>query len=153
MAFSHKEIKKYLVLIILAGCFFIGDRFLKILALNLNSEKVLIKDWLEFYLVKNSNGAFSLNYGFDIVWLAIIIIVIALIWLRHALQKKDFLRSLALIILVLGALSNIYDRLIYGAVIDYLVLVNLSIFNLADCLIVMAAGLLLISERDAKQKN
>ena len=144
---------KHIAVLIIAVCFVIADRFLKTLALNLGHETTIIKHWLEFSLIKNSNAAFSLTFGFDVIWLAIIITLLALAWLNRSLRKKNYLKSLALAMLILGALSNIYDRLIYGAVIDYFNFANLNIFNLADCLIVTAAIILLWQEFKSQKKN
>ncbi|MCX6793465.1 MAG: signal peptidase II [Candidatus Falkowbacteria bacterium] len=133
--------------------FIIIDRLLKVLALKLGYAKVLIGPWLKFSLVKNNNAAFSLNFKFDIVWLSIIITIAALIWLNYSLKKKDYLKSLALAMLCLGAMSNIYDRFVYGAVIDYFNFANLNVFNLADILIVLAAIILLWQEFRNQKKT
>jgi len=150
MALSQLFTKKHMAVLTSAVCFVILDRFLKALAITLGQEKVLIKNWLDFSLIKNNNAAFSLTLGFDIVWLAIIITLLAIIWLGFSLKKKEYLISLALAMLILGSLSNIYDRIIYGAVIDYFSFANLNIFNLADVLIVVGAIILLYKEFKAK---
>lgn len=151
MALSQLFIKKHMAVLIGAVCFVILDRFLKALALTLGQEKILIKNWLDFSLIKNNNAAFSLTLGFDIVWLAIIITLLAMIWLGYSLKGKEYLKSLALAMLILGSLSNIYDRIIYGAVIDYFSFANLNIFNLADVLII--AGAIVLLYREFKAKN
>jgi signal peptidase II len=146
MAQSQPKNKRHIAILITAMCFIIVDRFLKILALTSGQTKILVKNWLDFALIKNANAALSLNFGFDILWLAIIITLLALVWLNYSLQKKDYFKSAVLTALILGAISNIYDRLNYGAVIDYFSFANLSIFNLADCLIVISAALLIWQE-------
>lgn len=153
MAVSQLSNKKYMDILITAMFFVIFDRFLKTLALSLNKEIILLKNILSFSLTKNTNAAFSLNLGFDIVWLAVIITLLALIWLSYSLKQKNHFKSLILFTLILGSVSNIYDRLVYGAVIDYFSFANLNIFNLADCLIIVAAGSLLYQEFKTKPRN
>ena len=51
---------------------------------------------------------------------------------------------IGLLLILLGALSNFFDRLAYGYVIDYFYLKNFTIFNLADASISGGAILALI---------
>ena len=54
------------------------------------------------------------------------------------------------VLVIVGALSNVIDRLLYGAVIDYIPLLNFSTFNLADVQIILGALLLSFSPSDKK---
>lgn len=130
--------KKHAALVIVAACFFVLDRFLKVWFTQGGEA------------IKNYQAAFSLSFGFDIVWLAGLVIICALAWLIISLQKKDALASNALIILLLGALANFYDRLLYGYVIDYIQIPGLIVFNLADALVV--GGALLLGLKEFKKK-
>ena len=63
-------------------------------------------------------------------------------WLRKIWQKgKDYL-VLGLWLIILGGLSNVYDRIVYGYVIDWLES-SISVFNLADVMIVAGMGIIL----------
>jgi len=74
-----------------------------------------------------------------------------LFWLTKIWQKgKDYL-VLGLGLIILGGLSNVYDRLIYGYVIDWLQS-PISVFNLADVMIVIGLGMILHSQAIAKEK-
>lgn len=146
MALGQTKNKRHIAFLILAVCFVIIDRFLKTFALTTGIEKIFIKNWLEFSLVKNNNAAFSLSFGFEMIWLAIFVTLLALAWLAYSLKQKDYFKSTILAVLIMGAVSNIFDRLAYGAVIDYFSLANLNIFNLADCLIVVSAIILVWQE-------
>jgi signal peptidase II len=130
--------KKYAPAVIVAACFFILDRFLKVWFTQSGEA------------VKNYQAAFSLSFGFDILWLAALVIACALVWLIFSLLKKDALATSALIILLLGAGANFYDRLVYGYVIDYLQLPPWLVFNLADLLVV--GGALLLGLQELKKK-
>jgi len=130
--------KKHAVLVIVAACFFVLDRFLKVAALFKGTA------------IHNYNAAFSLSFGFDIAWLSAVVLLGAFAWLYYSLQKKDWLAASALIVLMLGASANFYDRLAYGFVVDYIEIPNLTVFNLADVLVVSGAILLALHELKKK---
>ncbi len=46
-------------------------------------------------------------------------------------------RHPALILIIIGGASNVFDRLVYGGVIDYIFIIPFAPFNLADGLIVI----------------
>lgn len=56
------------------------------------------------------------------------------------------LQSLALIVLLSGALANLIDRIYNGYVVDYIVVGKFPVFNLADILVVCGAFSWLILE-------
>lgn len=53
---------------------------------------------------------------------------------------------IALLLILAGGLSNLYDRLLFGFVIDWihLTILPFSVFNLADAIIFLGTGLLLL---------
>lgn len=138
---------KNIAITILIAIFFIGDRLLKSLALYLPDKSIsLIGDWLNFYFLPNYNIAFSLPIGGQIlnILIALILIFILLLLIFFSRKKTEIFIIYGLICLFLGAVSNFYDRLTHGYVIDYLSLKYFTIFNLADVLISIGAILLLI---------
>ena len=81
-------------------------------------------------------------------WLLVIISVIVVLALCIWLIRTSYaLIIFGLIIVISGAASNIIDRIIYGAVIDFLDLhiagFHWPAFNFADSLIVMGVAILL----------
>ena len=50
--------------------------------------------------------------------------------------KKDYIKAWLLLAIIFGAISNLFDRIKYGYVIDYLDLKYFTVFNLADVMIV-----------------
>lgn len=122
------------------------DRLLKALAIASQPEINLIGGWLRLVLAKNPGIAFSLPvFG---RWLVIIIflIIIALVYLFILKIKKNaYFQAVFYFSIIIGAASNLYDRLKYGFVIDYFNLKYYSIFNLADGLILLGiVGLLVV---------
>lgn len=145
---SFKNIVGLLVLAI----FFISDRLLKALAL-FYPEKTIINNLLNFNFVPNYNISFSLPLNGP--WLNILIsgIIFAIIYFLTLNYKRlSGLEFISFIALLLGAISNLFDRFNYGFVIDYLDLRWFTIFNLADVLISISSIILLISlfKKDSK---
>ncbi|MEK7203344.1 MAG: signal peptidase II [Patescibacteria group bacterium] len=141
-----KYFKKIAVFIIVAIFFVSADRFLKILAFSNNRHEFnLIGEILKFNFKKNYYIAFSLPLAGEalIILIELIIIVLALFCL-HCVKKGKYRELIPLSLIILGASSNLYDRIKYGFVIDYLDLKYFTVFNLSDAMIVSGIFLLLI---------
>src|SRR5262245_35193884 len=68
-------------------------------------------------------------------------------WSTRPLATRDRFLCLALGLILAGTLGNLYDRLIFHGVRDFLhwyYVVNWPVFNLADCCLVCGAGFLLV---------
>jgi signal peptidase II len=143
MAFTRRLSQNYTLLIL--ACFFVADRILKIIALK-GAEQHIFGDWFNFALYRNSGIAFSLQTGLDPLWLIIVVVIGAAFWLHRAYRASNRNEIIALTAIILGALSNIYDRIVFGAVLDYFELFKLNVSNLADWLIVFGAAWLVYSE-------
>lgn len=74
----------------------------------------------------------------------IIATVLLVTGVRAVLQKNLIEYSVVLFILI-GAVSNLLDRFLYGGVIDFITISFWSVFNLADMYIVVAVGLWIFS--------
>ncbi len=145
---------------ITAALILILDQTLKFLFYNrqLIKEKLtLIKNL--FYLVpasENQGIAFGLfqNYGrFFIVSTSIIILFIVFLYLHT--EKEKTLFHWGLILILTGASSNLIDRIIYGFVLDYLLLNKFPYsFNIADVSILAGVGLIIIKViKDSRYKK
>lgn len=126
--------------IFIVAMFFIGDRILKKIAINqgLFDSLPIFGDILKFRLLYNKNIAFSLPVSGPILTIAIAIIILTLaIYLIYLLRNRSSSRIIVFIfsLILFGALSNFIDRILYGAVIDYLDLKLFTVFNLADLMI------------------
>ena len=149
-----KSIKNIVWLIVLA-IFFLIDRYLKYLALNYsNKPSTLIKGLLSFNFIPNYQIAFSLP--FSGLWLNIIIIIIVVsigYYLSSNRKKLKPVELISLSAILIGAISNLIDRLAYGFVIDYLDLNWFTIFNLADAMISIGTLILFIYLIKLPKKN
>ncbi len=148
--------KKTATIIFGLAVFLLGlDRFLKSVALNYEGEYSLFGNLLKFNFVKNYFIAFSLPLGGGILVAIIVAIVIfLLIYAIRLIKDKKYLEFSLIISVIFGALSNLFDRLRYGYVIDYLDLKYFTIFNIADAMIVMSiCGIFVIQLINDKKKN
>lgn len=139
----------YIAIALAIAIFFSADRILKLLALRLELAPPfkLIWPFLNFHFTANSYLAFSLPLNGPLLnSLIIIIIILLLLYIIYLLIYKREHRAeiILLSIIFAGALSNLFDRWLYGYVIDYLELKYFTIFNLADVMISGGAIILII---------
>lgn len=135
---------------VVIAMFFVSDRLLKNLALNLGlgESRSIIGDFLSFRLVFNQNIAFSLPLSGTWLNILITLIVFTLFFIIIQAKIKRTLgkKSLFLLTFILfGAISNLLDRFLYGAVVDYFDLKYFTIFNLADIMISVGTIILIIN--------
>ncbi|MDP2736330.1 MAG: signal peptidase II, partial [bacterium] len=141
-----KDFKK-MIAVSSAVIFFIAlDRFLKVFALSdPGSARNLLGDFLRFNFKANYYIAFSLPLAGQWLNIVICLIILSLIfYLARAWRSGKQEIAVCLFITVVGAASNLYDRLKYGFVIDYLDLKYFTVLNLADVMIVAGVFLLLV---------
>ena len=141
---SKKKIATYY----LAAIFFVSlDRILKIFALYSGEGRStsIIGNFFKFEFAKNYNIALSFPLTGDILFLLIPAIIFFLLFYSLILIKNKE-QDLAGILTVVSfcALSNFYDRVRYGFVIDYFGLRWFSVFNFADAVIVISCLILFI---------
>lgn len=145
IANNKLSIKKMASWFLLAIFFITLDRFLKITSLQqINTE--LISDWLKFSLAKNYYIAFSIPLTGMLLNYTIFFIILALIFSFLLNHKQLIDIKIAFFFIILGASSNLFDRLKYGYVVDYLSVKWFTVFNIADVMIVCAICYLLLLE-------
>ena len=141
--------------IILVACFAL-DRFSKIYILNiLNNEGQVdfyINQYLNIYLVWNTGIGFGLfssedNLFYNLFTTIIIIINIVILYFAFIETK---IKSFFLMIILGGSLGNLFDRVYYRAVPDFIDLnyagYHWFIFNVADIFITTGIICLIFSE-------
>lgn len=129
---------RWVTVIILVGV--IADRWLKSLALTGHTAQWWI---VRFVLFKNNALVFSWPLSNTVATVLLIFgAVVVCVLGSRAWKKGDQLRVLATLLMLLGALSNLYDRIFFGYVVDWAYLGRWwPVFNLADVMI--AVGLIL----------
>lgn len=132
---------------------FLLDRICKWLAVTQwSQEQISILPGVDALLLLNPGIAFSIPLtGRFAVALTAIIMAIVLLECVIAIRKRDAFAFLALAAVMLGALSNAADRVLYGGVVDYLRIGPLPVFNIADLLVL--AGMLALLFRPRPQHS
>ncbi|MDA9071956.1 signal peptidase II [Candidatus Pelagibacter sp.] len=151
-----ENLKKILINIAIVLLIFLTDRISKIYILKVaeleNTVDIYINSYLNFYLIWNKGIAFGLlsyneNYIYNMVTLAITIIVIAILIM---LIKAEGFRKYSLILVLGGALGNLFDRIYYSAVPDFIDFhinnFHWFVFNVADIFITLGIICLIFDE-------
>ncbi len=134
--------KVRLALILAGGFFLLADRIFKFLSVTFFDQPILINRYIGWLPSGNRGIAFGILLPNYLIILLSIIFIIILAWLFK--KNMDLFARMGIFSMILGALSNLVDRLYYGHTLDYL-LVYISLFNIADILIVFGALACLIS--------
>ena len=153
---KSENIKKIVISILILLFIFFLDRISKILILNILEETgqvdIYINSFLNFYLVWNKGIGFGLlssdqDLFYDVVTILIILINFVIIYL---LFKEKGLKYYFLIIILGGSLGNLFDRIYYRAVPDFVDLnyngYHWFIFNVADIFITIGIIMLILAE-------
>lgn len=115
-------------------------------------QAVPVIPMLALYRTYNLGVAFSMLSGMD-GWFIVcmrLIIVAFVIWLWRRTAPDRWLAHTGFAMIIAGALGNLVDRFLYGHVIDYILFHtetwSFAVFNLADSLITIGAGLVILDE-------
>lgn len=138
-----------LVWLSIIGVFCI-DRALKILIQTnfiLGETMIVIPKVFHFTYVLNPGAAFGLMAGQTWIFVVTAIIVLGgVIYGQFRIAREERVTRLAIGLIGGGALGNLYDRVVIGSVVDYLDFqIWPYVFNFADSMIVVGAGLLMIA--------
>jgi signal peptidase II len=150
------NLKKIISNFIIILTIFLLDRLSKIYILKIaeleNIVDIYINTYLNFYLVWNKGiafGLFSFNETFIYNIITLIIVVIIIIILSM-LIKVDRFRKYSLLFVLGGSLGNLFDRVYYSAVPDFIDFhigdYHWFIFNVADIFITLGIICLILVE-------
>ena len=148
-------------LIILA--IFLVDRISKIYILKITELEsivdIYLTSYLNLYLIWNKGIAFGLfsfedNFIYQLISSVIFIISIVLVVM---IIKSDGFKKYSMILILGGALGNLFDRIYYSAVPDFIDLhfqgFHWFVFNVADIFITFGVICLILSEINLKKGN
>ena len=114
-----------------------------------DGDIAVLGDWFTLHLTSNPGAAFSTGTGFTIVFTCLAMVaVVVVLWLSRRLASTGW--ALALGFLLGGVGGNLTDRIVrepepfHGHVVDFLMLPNWPVFNVADICINIAAGLIIL---------
>ncbi len=136
--------------LVISFILFILDRITKILALKLPAEGLFCsKEIFGINLYINKGIAFGIPLPQII---SIILSVLILITLIHLLLKAKF-NTFGLCLVIIGAFSNILDKLTYNGIIDFITIKYMPIFNIADVYIVIGLTIVIYSLKTLKKTS
>ena len=148
--------KSFLINLSLIFIIFLSDRISKIYIIYLNKKNIGIdiftSKFLDIHLIWNEGIAFGLfsfdhasMYNFLTIFIVIIILFIFLM-----LKQSEGLKRYSLIMILGGAIGNVFDRIIYKGVPDFIDFhinnFHWFIFNIADIFITIGVIFMILLE-------
>lgn len=120
------------------------------------SETAIIGDYLTLHYVKNAGAFLGMGSDFNPILKTILLLVLPIVVLVfvgiHLFKDKNMDRYsvIGFCCVVGGGIANIYDRLLYGEVTDFLHIdlggpFRTGIFNIADVSVMTGMGFLLLA--------
>lgn len=145
--------KKTALINFLIGVLFLVDRLTKWLAARIPEGGVFLfsEKFAGLRLYQNFNLIFNIGLPPVLMYGLIAVILAVLFWfLIKSYSESNFFFIFFLSLIIIGAVSNLFDRIYFGSVIDFISFFDYSIFNLSDVYIVSGVGLILIWELRTK---
>ena len=157
---NFKEILLNFIIILII---FLADRISKIYIINMaeanNKVDIYINSYLNLYLIWNKGIAFGLlSFDYNTVYniitaiIAVIILIILII-----IVKSDGIKKYILLFVFGGALGNLFDRIYYSAVPDFIDFhingYHWFIFNVADIFVTIGILCLIFDEMFINSKK
>ena len=160
---STKSYKKFFLCFTFVFFLFLFDRFSKLYILNIaeaSSEvDIYLSEFINIYLIWNTGigfGLFSSDHSMIYNFTTALIIIINIIIVVMLYQNQNY-KSYFLILILGGSTGNLFDRLYYSAVPDFIDFhinnFHWFIFNLADIYISIGIICLIIDEIFVKKKE
>ena len=155
--------KNFLINLFIVLVIFFLDRISKFYVIS-QSEKNLSYDlfqskFLNISLIWNEGIAFGLlsfekDHFYNILTILILIVVILILFM---IFKSEGLKKYSLMMILGGALGNIYDRILFGAVPDFIDFhvgnFHWFIFNVSDIFITLGVIFLITLELNINKKK
>lgn len=156
----------YILAFICGALLLLADQFTKYyVSANfiLGESREFLNGFIDLTYIHNQGGAWGMLYGKTYILLPVTLVIMALcivLYLKYG--KKSRLLLWAITLVLSGGIGNMIDRVFRGGnVIDFLhfeFFPSFPVFNVADCAVVVGAGLLIIyfildAVREEKQKK
>ena len=155
--------KSFIISSLLVFSIFLLDRLSKIYVIYLDKKflgsELLSSKFLNIRLIWNEGIAFGLlSFNETIFYNALtFLIFIIILIIFFMLSKSNGIKKFSLMMILGGAIGNIYDRIFYKAVPDFLDFhignFHWFIFNVADIFITLGVIFMIIIEITGNNKN
>ena len=142
---------------------FLLDRVSKTYVIYLNDKllgiEILSSKFLNIRLIWNAGIAFGLlSFNDKIIYNLLTFIIFIIILIIFFMVLKSYgLKKYSLLMILGGAIGNVYDRIFYGAVPDFIDFhignFHWFIFNVADIFITLGVIFMIIIEITGNNKN
>ena len=155
--------KTFYINLIIILSIFILDRLTKLYVIYLDKinsgSEIFSSKFLNIYLIWNEGIAFGLlsfneKFFYNLLTLMILIIILIIFFM---VLKSYGLKKHSLLMILGGALGNVYDRIFNGAVPDFIDFhignFHWFIFNVADIFITLGVIFMIIIEITGNNKN
>ena len=154
--------KKIILYFVTVFFIFLVDRISKLYILsileNFGNVNININSYINLVLVWNSGiafGLFSFNEQFYYNIITLLIVIITLVILFFAIKSAG-VEKIGFSMIFGGSLGNIFDRLYYSAVVDFIDFhinnIHWFIFNIADIFISLGVIILITAEFFGRKK-
>jgi signal peptidase II len=154
-----RRLADYAFLFLVAGAVVVLDQACKVVVrANLAPGEIFHPElWITQYArivhLHNSGAAIGILPGFGDIFLVLsALISLAVLYFYARIPHQQWLLRLSMALVLGGALGNLIDRLHQGYVTDFISLLNLPVFNLAD-LSVLAGFMLLFVDLWRKEQS
>ena len=139
-------------IILVSSILFIIDLISKILIdcnMNLNDSFIIINNFLSITKVYNDGASWSILSGYNIILILIAIVILIFLYVYQKRFKENSRNLIAFSLLYSGIIGNMFNRIIYGYVIDFIDFkifgYDYPVFNFADIFIVLGVLSLVIA--------
>ncbi len=159
----EKKNKIFLLNMLIVAIIFLIDRLCKLYVINLyediSNQQIFLTSFLNVYLIWNEGIAFGLlSFANEEIYNYITLLIILInIFIIYLLFKLNDVRKYYFLIILGGSLGNLFDRLIYRAVPDFIDFhignFHWFIFNPADIFITLGVICLILDEFFIKNKR
>lgn len=162
------SIKSRLKIILITLIISVGlDQLTKYLATEHLMERLGGYSWMNgfFRLIYAENEGAFLSLGSDTtgwvkyvgLYIFPVVLLVGLFWYLLKNQSLTNSQILALSLVLGGGVSNIFDRLMYGKVVDFMIMgfekLKTGVFNIADVAIMAGLFLLIFSRKKEMPQN
>lgn len=133
-------------LLLPAACIVVLDEWLKARGLALLPDETALVEphVIDFAIHKNPGLAFDLPFRLELVIGLSILIGIVLARAAYKTWRRRPKIAFSIFLIILGALGNLYDRIMYGFTVDYIIVMGRIAINFSDALILLGIVALLI---------
>lgn len=145
MRSHHQGLKSGWVRPVLLAALLALDRWTKNWAMGWLSERGPLPVAPFFYLtyVENTGAAFGIGRARNGFFIGLSLALLAgLFYLQRTWPKDNPWLRVGVLLVLAGAVGNLYDRIAYGFVVDFLDFRVWPVFNVADSCVTVGAGCL-----------